>query len=165
MREGNVAAAQAALAAAKEAAARLTEREASHVAFFDLVFAGQTDAAIAVLHRHLAAWPRDARARVRACLLRERRTGHGARLSVLLAIQLSARWIFLAIELASFALRTPGRQLGSGVAPLPGRHRARPPQRWTSAEGVGWHGVFVAFGTRGPSARYRHLARDLQLRE
>src|SRR5207253_3187735 len=60
MREGNVVAARAALAAAKEAGARLPEREASHVAFFDLVFGGQTDAAIAVLHAHLAAWPRDA---------------------------------------------------------------------------------------------------------
>jgi tetratricopeptide (TPR) repeat protein len=60
MREGNVVAARAALAAAKEAAAGLLEREASHVAFFDLVFAGQTDAAIATLHEHLAAWPRDA---------------------------------------------------------------------------------------------------------
>src|SRR5438552_6423696 len=60
MREGNVVAARAALAAAKEAGARLPEREAGHVAFFDLVFGGQTDAAIAVLHAHLAAWPRDA---------------------------------------------------------------------------------------------------------
>src|SRR5438105_4864245 len=60
MREGNVAAARAALAAAREAAAGLPQREASHVAFFELVFAGQTDAAIAVLHQHLAAWPRDA---------------------------------------------------------------------------------------------------------
>src|SRR5438270_5539930 len=60
MREGNVVAARAALAAAREAAAGLLEREASHLAFFELVFAGQTDAAIAVLHEHLAAWPRDA---------------------------------------------------------------------------------------------------------
>src|SRR5437879_5041793 len=60
MREGNVVAARAALASAKEAGARLPEREASHVAFFELVFGGQTDAAIAVLHEHLAAWPQDA---------------------------------------------------------------------------------------------------------
>ena len=38
----------------------LSEREASHIAFFDLVFAGRTDAAIAAVHAHLAAWPRDA---------------------------------------------------------------------------------------------------------
>jgi tetratricopeptide (TPR) repeat protein len=60
MRQGNVAAARAALAAARDARAGLGERESSHIAFFDLVFAGQTDAAIAALHTHLAAWPRDA---------------------------------------------------------------------------------------------------------
>src|SRR5207249_10469659 len=60
MREGNVAAARAALSAAKEAATGLLEREASHVAFFDLVFGGETDAAIAALQEHLTAWPRDA---------------------------------------------------------------------------------------------------------
>jgi tetratricopeptide (TPR) repeat protein len=80
MREGNVSAAREALAAAKdivanegaakegaakEGAARqgaigLPAREASHIAFFDLVFAGRTDAAIVALHEHLGAWPRDA---------------------------------------------------------------------------------------------------------
>jgi tetratricopeptide (TPR) repeat protein len=60
MREGHVAAARAALAAAKDVAAGLPAREASHIAFFDLVFAGRTDAAIAALHEHLVAWPRDA---------------------------------------------------------------------------------------------------------
>jgi tetratricopeptide (TPR) repeat protein len=60
MREGNVAAARAALAAAKDAAAGLSERERSHIAFFDLVFAGRTDAAITALYAHLEAWPRDA---------------------------------------------------------------------------------------------------------
>src|SRR4051794_23150374 len=60
MREGNVVAARSALAAAKQAAAELLEREASHIAFFDLVFGGHTDAAITALQAHLAAWPRDA---------------------------------------------------------------------------------------------------------
>lgn len=60
MREGNVAAAQSALATAKNMTPHLPEREASHIAFFDLVFAGRTDAAIAALHAHLTAWPRDA---------------------------------------------------------------------------------------------------------
>src|ERR1700730_7327266 len=50
MREGNATAARATLAAAKAVAADLPEREASHVAFFDLVFGGRTDAAIAALH-------------------------------------------------------------------------------------------------------------------
>jgi tetratricopeptide (TPR) repeat protein len=60
MREGNVPAARTALAAAREVAAGLPAREASHIAFLELVFAGKTDAAIAALHTHLAAWPRDA---------------------------------------------------------------------------------------------------------
>jgi tetratricopeptide (TPR) repeat protein len=60
MREGNVTAARAAQAAARQVAAGLPAREASHIAFFDLVFAGQTDPAIAALHAHLTAWPRDA---------------------------------------------------------------------------------------------------------
>jgi tetratricopeptide (TPR) repeat protein len=59
MRQGNVAAGQAALATAKELAAGLPAREAAHVAFFDQVFSGRTDAALAALHDHLTAWPRD----------------------------------------------------------------------------------------------------------
>ena len=60
LRQGDVAAARVALAAAKELATGLSAREASHIAFYDLVFAGRTDAAIAALYAHLAAWPRDA---------------------------------------------------------------------------------------------------------
>lgn len=60
LRQGDVAAARAALAAAKGLASGVTEREASHIAFFELVFAGETEAAIAALYPHLAAWPRDA---------------------------------------------------------------------------------------------------------
>jgi tetratricopeptide (TPR) repeat protein len=60
LRQGDVAAARAALATAKGLASGVTEREASHIAFFELVFAGETEAAIAALYPHLAAWPRDA---------------------------------------------------------------------------------------------------------
>jgi tetratricopeptide (TPR) repeat protein len=60
MRQGDVATARVALGAAKDAATGLSEREASHIAFFDLLFAGRTDAAIAALYAHLTAWPRDA---------------------------------------------------------------------------------------------------------
>ena len=60
MKQGDSAAARAALAAAKEVATGLSEREASHLGFFEAVFAGRTDAAIAALYPHLAAWPRDA---------------------------------------------------------------------------------------------------------
>jgi tetratricopeptide (TPR) repeat protein len=60
MRQGDVAAARAALAAAKGVAKALSEREASHIEFVDLVFAGRTEPAIEALYAHLAAWPRDA---------------------------------------------------------------------------------------------------------
>jgi tetratricopeptide (TPR) repeat protein len=60
LRQGDVAAARAALAAARDLASDVSEREASHIAYFDLVFAGETEAALAVLYAHLAAWPRDA---------------------------------------------------------------------------------------------------------
>ncbi len=60
LRQGDVAAARLALAAAKGLASGVSEREASHIAFFELVFAGETEAAIAALYRHVSAWPRDA---------------------------------------------------------------------------------------------------------
>ena len=60
MRQGNVAAGRETFAVAKELVGGVTEREASHIAFFDQAFAGQTDAAIATLHAHLSSWPRDA---------------------------------------------------------------------------------------------------------
>ena len=237
MREGDVAAARAALAAAKGVAAGLSEREASHIAFFDLVFAGRTDAAIAALYAHLAAWPRDAlvvstaanpngliggsgrigqkhqiavlmdslaphygddfwflsyhamalsedgrlaaaRPKIERSVARTRTTRMArtaSRMSatraasrtrpatylVVLARHLSARRVFLRpSELASLAVRNPGRQLGRGVAAVSGRHRARPAQRRAAAENVRWGGVFVALRTRRPSARRRCLARD-----
>src|SRR5271169_2273629 len=46
MREGNVVAARACLEEAKAVAAGLPAREASHLAFLDLVFAGRTEPAI-----------------------------------------------------------------------------------------------------------------------
>lgn len=60
LRQGDVQAARAALAAAKDLVAGVSEREASHIAFFDLVFAGEIEAAIKALYAHLASWPRDA---------------------------------------------------------------------------------------------------------
>jgi tetratricopeptide (TPR) repeat protein len=60
MRESDVVAARAAHAAATDATPGISAREASHIAFFDLVFAGKTDPAITALHAHLTAWPRDA---------------------------------------------------------------------------------------------------------
>jgi tetratricopeptide (TPR) repeat protein len=60
MREGNVAAARPAQAQATKLAAGLPQRESSHIAFFDLVFAGLTEAALTAVRAHLLAWPRDA---------------------------------------------------------------------------------------------------------
>ena len=60
LRQGDVEAARTALAAAKSLAAGVSDREASHIAFFDLVFAGEIEPAISALYAHLAAWPRDA---------------------------------------------------------------------------------------------------------
>lgn len=60
LREGNVASAREALAAARDAAHGLTAREASHIALFELAFAGRTEDAITAMRAHLAEWPRDA---------------------------------------------------------------------------------------------------------
>ena len=60
LRQGDITAARLALGAAKNAATGLSERETSHIGFFDLVSAGRTDAAITALYAHLTAWPRDA---------------------------------------------------------------------------------------------------------
>src|SRR5258706_1854748 len=60
MREGKVAQARKALAAAKDVAAGVSAREAGHIRFFDLAFSGQTSAAIDALYAHLAEGPRDA---------------------------------------------------------------------------------------------------------
>lgn len=58
--------ARAAMATASGLADRLPEREASHVAVFGKIFAGQTDDALVALRYHLQAWPRDAMA-LNAC--------------------------------------------------------------------------------------------------
>src|SRR5271156_4156326 len=49
LERGDAAAARAAMATAKSLAAGLTEREASHVAFFALLTAGDSEAALAAL--------------------------------------------------------------------------------------------------------------------
>ena len=60
LERGDAAAARASMAAANSLAAGLTAREASHIAFFDLLSAGDAEAALAALPAHLNAWPRDA---------------------------------------------------------------------------------------------------------
>jgi tetratricopeptide (TPR) repeat protein len=60
LRAADVAAAQQSMATAKSLAANLPAREASHIAFFETYIAGHADAALDLLRRHLAEWPRDA---------------------------------------------------------------------------------------------------------
>jgi len=60
-REANPQAARAAQAAAQQAAlSGVTEREASHLTFWDLLLDGRTQSAIKALYAHLDSWPRDA---------------------------------------------------------------------------------------------------------
>jgi len=57
---GDMAAALESLAAARAASGNLSPWEASHIAFFELLAAGQTEAALAALRVHLKNSPRDA---------------------------------------------------------------------------------------------------------
>lgn len=59
LERGETVAARDTIAAANARAAELTEREASHIAFFGLLVGGDTEAALAALPTHLEAWPRD----------------------------------------------------------------------------------------------------------
>src|SRR5579871_4351867 len=59
LERGDAPAARAAIAAAQARASNLTDREASHIAFFANLVAGDTETAIAALPVHLDAWPRD----------------------------------------------------------------------------------------------------------
>ena len=60
MERGDAAAARRSMAAANSLAAGVSAREAGHIAFFDLLTAGDSEAALAALRTHLNAWPRDA---------------------------------------------------------------------------------------------------------
>jgi Flp pilus assembly protein TadD len=59
LERGDAAAARASMAAANSLTAGLSEREVSHIAFFDLLAAGDTQGALSALAVHLNAWPRD----------------------------------------------------------------------------------------------------------
>jgi Tfp pilus assembly protein PilF len=60
LERGDAAAARESMAPAQSLAAGLSAREASHIAFFGLLVAGDAEAALAALPAHLNAWPRDA---------------------------------------------------------------------------------------------------------
>ncbi|MBV9201369.1 MAG: tetratricopeptide repeat protein, partial [Alphaproteobacteria bacterium] len=59
LERGDAAAARASVAAANSLTAGLPAREASHIAFFDLLVAGQAEGALSAVYAHLNAWPRD----------------------------------------------------------------------------------------------------------
>jgi tetratricopeptide (TPR) repeat protein len=60
LERGDAAAARESIAAAESLAGGATDREASHIAFFGRLVAGDAEAALAALPAHLDAWPRDA---------------------------------------------------------------------------------------------------------
>ncbi|HEX3860536.1 MAG TPA: tetratricopeptide repeat protein [Stellaceae bacterium] len=60
LERGDAPAANASMAAANSLASGLSTREISHIAFFSLLVAGDSEAALAALPAHLNAWPRDA---------------------------------------------------------------------------------------------------------
>jgi tetratricopeptide (TPR) repeat protein len=60
LERGDAAAARVSIAAANSLTAGLAAREASHVAFFDLLVAGDAEAALSAVLVHVKAWPRDA---------------------------------------------------------------------------------------------------------
>jgi Flp pilus assembly protein TadD len=59
LERGEVSTARASMAAANSLTAGLSEREVSHVAFFDLLVRGDAERALGALLAHLNAWPRD----------------------------------------------------------------------------------------------------------
>ncbi len=60
LERGDAAAAREAMATANALATDVSAREASHIAFFELLVVGDADGALAALPAHLDAWPRDA---------------------------------------------------------------------------------------------------------
>jgi tetratricopeptide (TPR) repeat protein len=59
LERGDAAAGRGSMAAANSLASGLSAREASHIAFFGLLVASDTEAALAALPAHVQAWPRD----------------------------------------------------------------------------------------------------------
>jgi tetratricopeptide (TPR) repeat protein len=60
LERGDAAAARVSMAAANSLTAGLSDREASHIGFFDLLVTGDAEAALSALRGHLDVWPRDA---------------------------------------------------------------------------------------------------------
>src|SRR5438105_8567484 len=60
LERGEIAAARASTAAANSLNTGVSEREAHHIAFFNLLVTGEAEAALSAVFAHLNAWPRDA---------------------------------------------------------------------------------------------------------
>src|SRR6202034_2872104 len=60
LERGDAAAARESIATANSLADGLSARGARHIAFFDLLVAGDSEAALSALPTHLNVWPRDA---------------------------------------------------------------------------------------------------------
>src|SRR5438045_2913461 len=60
LERGDAAAARASMAAANSLAAGLSSREMSHIAYFGLLAAGESGAALSAVYVHLNGWPRAA---------------------------------------------------------------------------------------------------------
>jgi Tfp pilus assembly protein PilF len=60
LESGDAAGARISIAAANSVTGGVSAREASHIAFFDSIVAGDAEAALSALHVHLSDWPRDA---------------------------------------------------------------------------------------------------------
>ncbi len=60
LERGEIAAARASMAAANSLITGVSEREAHHIAFFNLLVTGEAEAALSAVFAHLNAWPRDA---------------------------------------------------------------------------------------------------------
>ena len=59
LERGDTAAARASMAAANSLVSDVSEREASHIAVFDRLVAGDAEAALSAVLAHLDGWPRD----------------------------------------------------------------------------------------------------------
>lgn len=158
LREGDLAAARASLAAAEALAPGATAREARHIAWFGHLLAGEPEAALAALPGHLADYPCDATLLVAACTPngligssgRADRHDYLAGLMDRLAPHYGEDWWFTVLH--GMALSEAGRV--AAARPLVERgFAARPENAW------GAHAMAHIHYEAGETAAARHLLR------